>query len=69
MNLQKKLLQYQLHSLDKMLWRMMGADHPMEAHKIDSRAVYALVKSGEAAEGIKSFFEKTPAKFSRKINR
>ena len=50
-----------------MLWRMMGADHPMEAHKIDSRAVYALGKSGEAAEGIKSFFEKRPPNFPGKL--
>ena len=51
----------------QMLWRMMGADHPMEAHKIDSRAVYALGKSGEAVEGIKSFFEKRPPEFPGKI--
>ena len=51
----------------QMLWRMMGADHPMEAHKIDSRAVYALGKSGEAAEGIKSFFEKRPPNFPGKL--
>ena len=51
----------------QMLWRMMGADHPMEAHKIDSRAVYALGKSGEAVEGIKSFFEKRSPEFPGKI--
>ena len=51
----------------QMMWRMLGADHPMEAHKIDSRAVYALGKSGEAVEGIKSFFEKRPPEFPGKI--
>ena len=51
----------------QMLWRMMGADHPMEAHKIDSRAVYALGESGEAAEGIKSFFEKRPPNFPGRL--
>ncbi|MFQ3596293.1 MAG: crotonase/enoyl-CoA hydratase family protein, partial [Sphingomonadaceae bacterium] len=25
----------------QMLWRMLGADHPMEAHKVDSRAIWA----------------------------
>ena len=46
---------------------MLGADHPMEAHKIDSRAVYALGKSGEASEGIKSFFEKRSPNFPGKL--
>jgi hypothetical protein len=23
----------------QMMWRMLGADHPMEAHKIDSRGI------------------------------
>ena len=49
------------------MWRMLGADHPMEAHKIDSRAVYALGKSGEASEGIKSFFEKRSPNFPGKL--
>ena len=51
----------------QMMWRMLGADHPMEAHKIDSRAVYELGKSGEASEGIKSFFEKRPPNFPGKL--
>ena len=51
----------------QMMWRMLGADHPMEAHKIDSRAVYELGKSGEASEGIKSFFEKRSPNFPGKL--
>ena len=51
----------------QMMWRMLGADHPMEAHKIDSRAVYALGKSGAASEGIKSFFEKRSPNFPGKL--
>ena len=51
----------------QMMWRMLGADHPMEAHKIDSRAVNALGKSGEASEGIKSFFEKRSPNFPGKL--
>jgi enoyl-CoA hydratase/carnithine racemase len=46
----------------QMLWRMLGADHPMEAHKIDSRAVYARGQSADAREGVMSFLEKrTPS--------
>jgi enoyl-CoA hydratase/carnithine racemase len=42
----------------QMLWRNASAAHPMEAHKIDSRAIYRRSKSGDAAEGIASFLEK-----------
>jgi len=50
----------------QMLWRMLGADHPMEAHKVESRAIYLTGKSADASEGITSFLEKRPAKFSGK---
>lgn len=48
----------------QMIWRMMGADHPMEAHKIDSRAIYGRGRQADAAEGVKSFLEKRPAAFT-----
>lgn len=48
----------------QMMWRMMGADHPMEAHKVDSRGIQVMGKSPDVAEGITSFLEKRPAKFS-----
>ena len=48
----------------QMLWKMLGADHPMEAHKIDSRAVQALGRSADAREGVESFLEKRSARFS-----
>jgi len=50
----------------QMMWRMLGADHPMEAHKVDSRAIYAMGRSADAAEGVNSFLEKRPAKFTLK---
>ncbi|MEP1470414.1 MAG: crotonase/enoyl-CoA hydratase family protein [Halieaceae bacterium] len=50
----------------QMLWRMLGADHPMEAHKIDSRAVAARGQQSDSKEGIDSFFEKRPANFTDK---
>lgn len=51
-----------------MLWRLSAADHPMEAHKIDSRAVYRRSQSADAQEGVASFLEKRPADFPDKIS-
>ena len=48
----------------QMLWRMLGADHPMEAHKVDSRAIAALGRGLDAHEGVTAFLEKRPAKFN-----
>jgi len=53
----------------QMLWRMLGADHPMEAHKIDSRAIFGLAPSLDAREGVLSFFEKRPPKFANKVSK
>ncbi|MEO0494744.1 MAG: crotonase/enoyl-CoA hydratase family protein [Actinomycetota bacterium] len=50
----------------QMLWRMLGADHPMEAHKVDSRMIDELGRGVDAAEGIESFLEKRPAAFPGK---
>jgi len=52
----------------QMLWQMLGADHPMEAHKIDSRAIRSLGSSPEAAEGVTSFLEKRPPRFAGKVS-
>jgi enoyl-CoA hydratase/carnithine racemase len=48
----------------RMLWRMLGADHPMAAHRADSRAVYATGAEPDAREGIMSFLEKRPPHFA-----
>jgi enoyl-CoA hydratase/carnithine racemase len=51
-----------------MMWRMLGADHPMEAHKIDSRGVYYTGRSPEAREGVEAFLEKRPARFPGRVS-
>lgn len=53
----------------QMLWRMLGADHPMEAHKIDSRGIYARGQQADAKEGVMSFLEKRPANFPDKVSK
>lgn len=52
----------------QMMWKMLGADHPMEAHQIDSRGVYFTGKSDDAQEGVKSFLEKRPANYPGKVS-
>jgi enoyl-CoA hydratase/carnithine racemase len=51
-----------------MLWRMLGADHPMEAHKLDSRMIAARGASDDAREGVLSFLEKRPAAFPMTVS-
>jgi len=46
-----------------MMWRMLGAEHPMVAHRADSRGMYYRGRSADAAEGVTSFLEKRPAQF------
>jgi len=50
----------------QLLWRMLGEDHPMEAHKIDSQCIYYLGKSPDSSEGVRSFLEKRPPAFPMK---
>jgi len=52
----------------QMMWRMLGADHPMEAHKVDSRGIYARGRSDDVKEGVTSFLEKRPAQFKNKVS-
>lgn len=51
-----------------LLWRMLGADHPMEAHKIDSRLIWQLGKGADVAEGVASFLEKRAPDFPMKAS-
>ncbi|MFC6200196.1 crotonase/enoyl-CoA hydratase family protein [Ponticaulis profundi] len=52
----------------QMMWQMLGANHPMEAHKVDSRAIYERGKTGDAKEGVMSFLEKRKPEYPEKVS-
>jgi len=53
----------------QMMWRMLGADDPMEAHKVDSRGIYERGRSDDVKEGVMSFLEKRPANFRNNVSK
>jgi len=52
----------------RLMWRMLGADHPMVAHRADSRGMLSRGQSADAAEGITSFLEKRPARYPDRVS-
>ena len=49
-----------------LLWRMLGEDHPMAAHRVDSQAIDELGRGPDATEGVMAFLEKRPAAWTMK---
>ena len=52
----------------RMMWRMLGAEHPMQAHRVDSRAMLSRGQSADAREGVTAFLEKRPAAFPDRVS-
>ena len=52
----------------QLIWRMAGAQHPMEAHRADSRGIQIRGAMGDAREGVMSFLEKRPPDFPNKVS-
>jgi enoyl-CoA hydratase/carnithine racemase len=52
----------------QMLWRMLGASHPMEAHRVDSRGILERGRSADSREGVLSFLEKRTPEFPMKVS-
>jgi enoyl-CoA hydratase/carnithine racemase len=52
----------------RMMWRMLGAEHPMLAHRADSRGMFYRGQSADAAEGVTSFLEKRSARFPDRVS-
>jgi enoyl-CoA hydratase/carnithine racemase len=53
----------------QLLWRMLGADHPMVAHRAESRGIAWRGASADSREGVEAFLEKRPAKFTMSVSR
>ncbi len=52
----------------RMMWSMLGAEHPMIAHRADSRGMFLRGQSADAAEGITAFLDKRPAEFPDRVS-
>ncbi len=52
----------------RLMWAMLTADHPMEAHRADSRAIFERGRSADAREGVESFLAKRPAVFTDRVS-
>lgn len=53
----------------QLLWRMLGADHPMQAHQLESRAILSRSVAADSAEGVAAFLEKRQARFPLAVSR
>jgi enoyl-CoA hydratase/carnithine racemase len=52
----------------RLMWTMLGAPHPMAAHRADSRGMFFRGQSADAREGVMSFLEKRPANFPDRVS-
>lgn len=52
----------------QMMWRMLGAASPWDAHRLDSRAIWARGRAGDAKEGVMSFLEKRLPVYPDKVS-
>jgi enoyl-CoA hydratase/carnithine racemase len=53
----------------QMLWKMLAAAHPREAHTIESQGVYHMGRSADCREGVLAFLEKRPTRFTMSASR
>jgi enoyl-CoA hydratase/carnithine racemase len=52
----------------QMLWRMAGAEHPMVAHRLDSRSIQSRGQSADAREGVGAFLEKRQPSYPNRVS-
>ncbi len=68
-NIAENTSQISVALMRQMIWRMLGADHPMEAHKIDSRGIDELGRGADVREGVTSFLEKRKPDFPSRVSK
>lgn len=52
----------------QMMWQMLGASHPMEAHRVESRLLFDRSGSPDVQEGVTSFLEKRAPDFAGRVS-
>jgi enoyl-CoA hydratase/carnithine racemase len=52
----------------QLMWRMAGVAHPMEAHRLDSRAIQSRGQSQDVREGVGAFLEKREALWPDRVS-
>ncbi len=50
-------------------WRLLGADHPMAAHRIESKGIFTMGASPDCREGVQSFLAKRAPRFTMTVSR
>jgi hypothetical protein len=50
-----------------MMWRGLGVDHPLKAHKVESWGAWHRSRGPDSGEGVKSFFEKRAPDFPMRV--
>ena len=53
----------------QLLWRMAGAEHPMAAHRLDSRAIQSRGRAQDVREGVGAFLEKREPVWPDRVSR
>jgi len=51
----------------QLILRMLTADHPMEANRVESRALFEIGRGPDAREGVESFLAKRPARYPGRV--
>lgn len=52
----------------RLLWRMLGAEHPREAFRLESKALWYVGGAPDAREGVQSFLEKRAPRFGMRVS-
>lgn len=54
--------------IKQLMWSSQGQDHPMAAHRLESKCMFHMAHGADSQEGVQSFLEKRPARFTMKVS-